>query len=111
MTTPSLIENIEKLKASSYTEWRKTDLSKECKPWEGAVHQYFMEVFFETFIPTLTHAIEVECEKLHKKEIPKYLDRTIIKDEEDKNLFMMKQTGWNSALDTILATLKEINKK
>jgi len=37
-------------KAESYKKWRATDLAEQCKPWEGAVHQYFVNEIIEPLI-------------------------------------------------------------
>lgn len=42
-------------KAETYKKWLETDLAKDCKPWEGAVHQYFANEIIE---PLLTTTIE-----------------------------------------------------
>jgi len=48
-------------KAESYKKWRATDLVKSCKPWEGAVHQYFVNEIIE---PLLQQTLVEERERV-----------------------------------------------
>ncbi len=72
-------------------------------------HKFFKEDILKylssrdkVIISTLTHAIEVEVEKL-RKEIPIGI--------ENDEVASVAFGSYNQALDTILATLKKVNKQ
>ena len=52
-------------KAESYKKWRATDLAEQCKPWEGAVHQYFVnEIIGPLLATSITQALAEERKRV-----------------------------------------------